>query len=79
MAEFNPGLKVRVQFRGQCHGAHGHKDRDILGTIGDSILHRKDFEQVTAVHRHEQAARKMVAQIVFDLIGLELELGYLLL
>jgi hypothetical protein len=45
---------------------------DVLGDVGDGVLHRQQFEQIAPVHREQHAARQMVAQLVLDLVGLML-------
>lgn len=56
--------------RRQLHLALDQQPGDILGRVGDGVLHPEHIEQIAPVHRHEHALGQVGAEVVFDGVGL---------
>ena len=69
----------RSELVGKGHLAAANQTRDVLGTIGDFILHREHFQEIPPLNGEKQSAREMQSQIALEVVRLVLEHRDLLL
>ena len=68
-----------ADYIGDDHLSSANQTCEVLGPVGDVVLHGQNLEQIPPLHRQKQRARQVQAQVVLQVVGFVLEESDLLL